>query len=478
MVDQEDIFNNEEVKKEIFIDYSNSSDDYVKKENKKKKTKYIVVASILILVLMASMFVAGYFSGKQTSIEADMPMLVEAYNLVKKYYYKDISWEEFQVLATEGFFNSVDDFTFMSEYDYTTAKLSLGITISSTLYNEHKIDYIIPGSPVDKATASVYYSTDNLVTGGTEVLSPVSIDIGDKIFAISIEGLAPTKLEGASVSLLNAFVTRAEDVVLYIQKSDGEDKFLDGYYKFEISKEIIVTKQAFYFDSASINDATNTTSMIKLTAFQKTAVKDFAECVDKFLESGNTNLILDLRSNGGGDSQILGFIAGCLLNGAATEDVKLARYVYNAGNGVFKEQFFKTQSKYTDDDGVEYTTKNIPSLVNNFKVTILCNGGSASCSEVIIGALMHYNNSVIVGSKTYGKGVGQTVRPLSDGEHYVHITNGQYYIPTYENGNEVWTTSIHEVGFTPDKDNKIPTSSSRPYAKDLYIQRALKIMTE
>ena len=64
-----------------------------------------ITAIVLVaLIVMSSMFVVGYFSGKKASMDADMPLLVEAYELVKKYYYEDIDWETFQVIAAEQFF--------------------------------------------------------------------------------------------------------------------------------------------------------------------------------------------------------------------------------------------------------------------------------------------------------------------------------------------------------------------------------------
>ena len=136
-MEQEDIF--QENKKPIFVDYSASVDNRTDPNNKKKKIITITAIVLVALIVMSSMFVVGYFSGKKASMDADMPLLVEAYELVKKYYYEDIDWETFQVIAAEQFFSSVDDFTFMSEYDYTTASIALGMNISSTIYNEHKI---------------------------------------------------------------------------------------------------------------------------------------------------------------------------------------------------------------------------------------------------------------------------------------------------------------------------------------------------
>jgi len=118
---------------------------------------------------------------------------------------------------------------------------------------------------------------------------------------------------------------------------------------------------------------------------------------------------------------------------------------------------------------------NLPALVEGFNMTILCNEGTASSSEALIGALQYYNGTKIIGSTTYGKGVGQVVIPY--GDYYIYITNSIYYIPTDENGDGVteWTKSIHEVGFTPDAENKID-NIIRPLSTDKAIARALTLL--
>jgi carboxyl-terminal processing protease len=72
---------------------------------------------------------------------------------------------------------------------------------------------------------------------------------------------------------------------------------------------------------------------------------------------------------------------------------------------------------------------------------ILVNSGSASASEIVAGALQDHNRATIVGTHTFGKGLVQTVMPLSRGRA-IKLTTSRYFTPSGD--------SIHEVGVTPD----------------------------
>ena len=74
-------------------------------------------------------------------------------------------------------------------------------------------------------------------------------------------------------------------------------------------------------------------------------------------------------------------------------------------------------------------------------MVVIVNKGSASASEIVAGALQDHNRALIVGTETFGKGLVQTVVPLSKGRA-IKLTTSRYYTPSGD--------SIHEVGITPD----------------------------
>ena len=86
-------------------------------------------------------------------------------------------------------------------------------------------------------------------------------------------------------------------------------------------------------------------------------------------------------------------------------------------------------------------------------MAVLVNGGSASASEVLTGALKDYQKATIIGTKTYGKGIVQTVIPFSDGSG-MSVTTAKYYSP---NG-----VCIQDIGIEPDIAVELPQGLKNP----------------
>jgi carboxyl-terminal processing protease len=158
---------------------------------------------------------------------------------------------------------------------------------------------------------------------------------------------------------------------------------------------------------------------IKLNKFSRTTFEEFSEGVVKLLGQGMTQLILDLRGNGGGYLDAAVRIADQFL-----EEGQLI--VYTEGNA-------RKRQEYRASKG---------GLCKDIEVVILIDEGSASASEILAGAIQDNDRGTIIGRRSFGKGLVQEQNLLHDGSA-IRLTIARYYTPTgrsiqkpYENGNE------------------------------------------
>ncbi|MDE7311402.1 MAG: S41 family peptidase [Eubacterium sp.] len=220
-----------------------------------------------------------------------------------------------------------------------------------------------------------------------------------------------------------------------------------------ISREGEFENREFKVKRATVDVPTVESSMMKdeiglvvINEFGKATAEDFIHAVEELQKQGMRKIIIDLRDNPGGmyDSVI-----------------EVLDYILPEGLIVYTEDKYGNRQEEVSD--AEHYL--------DLPMAVLINGNSASCSEIFAGAIRDYDYGVLIGTKTYGKGVVQTVRPLSDNSA-IKLTTAKYFTPKGEN--------IHGTGIEPDIELKykyageIKAGASYDYTKDNQVKRAIR----
>ena len=223
----------------------------------------------------------------------------------------------------------------------------------------------------------------------------------------------------------------------YIYKVDGEDmqgkdsSYVVSKIKGEAGTKVTITvvregatdpidieveRQKIESPTVEYQMLDNDMAYIQITEFDLVTTEQFEEAYKQAQADGMKGLILDLRSNPGGNLSTV---------------CDIARIILPKGLIVYTEDKYGKREEYTCDGA------------NQIKVplVVLTNGYSASASEILAGAVKDYGIGTLVGTTTYGKGIVQKVINLSDGSA-VKLTVSNYFTP---NGN-----NIHKIGIDPD----------------------------
>ena len=160
---------------------------------------------------------------------------------------------------------------------------------------------------------------------------------------------------------------------------------------------------------------------VRVSQFSETTARELSRAIDTMQENNEgmlTGLVLDLRNNPGG-----------VLDAAVdVSDLFLDSGVIVSAEGRTAESRFRRSAHRGD-------------VLDGAEMIVLVNQGSASASEIVAGALQDHGRAVVVGVPTFGKGLVQTVMPLSKGRA-IKLTTSRYYTPSGD--------SIHETGISPD----------------------------
>ena len=177
---------------------------------------------------------------------------------------------------------------------------------------------------------------------------------------------------------------------------------------------------------------------IKLVAFNEGCSEKMAEALRYADQRKIKKVILDLRDNSGG---------------IGTEAFETAS-LFLPKNKVI------TTIKYNDSSMDEVHKSTASFMAKKYTTVVLVNKNSASCSEMVAGALQDHGYGFLIGENTYGKSTGQQIFPIKPLEGYLKLTISKYYTPS---GN-----MIPEEGITPDRfvsNSKIPVHKSKDFEK-------------
>jgi carboxyl-terminal processing protease len=361
-----------------------------------KKRNLLIVSAFAILFIAAN---NRADHGKYFEISKNIEIFTNLYKELNTYYVDDVDPSKLMRTGVDAMLNSLDPYTnYISEsdiegYRYITEGKYTGVGASFNKIDETVfITDVYEGSPSQKA----------------------GLKAGDKILAVDGKSALNRSVDEVGDILKGAPLT---DVELTINRPqlDGSLKSM----KIKVKRDEVTEQNVPY--SGMLNDKTG---YIVLTTFTQKAGEN-VEKAFKELKEKNPNmksLVFDLRGNGGG-----------LLN----EAVNICNiWIPRA------EMVVTTKGKVIDWDR-SFKTLN-PSVDEQMPIVILVDKGTASASEIVSGTLQDYDRAVVMGQRSYGKGLVQNMRDIGYNSK-LKLTTAKYYIPSgrciqavkYENGKPV-----------------------------------------
>lgn len=234
---------------------------------------------------------------------------------------------------------------------------------------------------------------------------------------------------------------KAGDVILKVDGNEITEPNLDktiATIRGEKGEEVtlsVLREGSEYLDISIVRDEIKVISVkgeiidgnigyIQISSFDEDVAKDFKNKIVELKSQGMKGMILDLRGNPGG---------------SLSEAVNVASQFIPKGKIVTY-----TIDKYDK----KQEAKSVGGEAEGMPLVILIDGGSASASEVVTGALRDYEAGTIIGTTSFGKGIVQQLIEFKDGNGGLKVTTSKYYTPNGEN--------IHKIGIKPDIEVEIP----------------------
>jgi carboxyl-terminal processing protease len=341
-----------------------------------KKNKILIP---VVLLLMTGLFAFVRPGDDYFQIARSLDIFATLFKEINSYYVDEVDPERLIGNATEGILESLDPYTV-----FIPAEAAESFSIQTTG------QYAGIGALVTSIEKKIYISQPYEGFPAYQA----GIRVGDQIVSVGGKPVNGNSTTDVTTLLKGPPDTEVELVVR--RQGVKEDIPL------RLTRKRIKVKSVAW--SGLMNP---TTGYIQVSEFNAGTGREVEAAFRALREKGITSLILDLRDNPGG---------------LLYEAVNVANLFLPKGKEVVS-----TRGKMQDSNKI-YSTLNEP-LDTTMPMVVLVSGGSASASEIVAGALQDYDRAVLVGQKTFGKGLVQITRPLPY-DAQIKLTTARYYIPS------------------------------------------------
>lgn len=354
-----------------------------------KTVSRVGILSVLVLVTFAP-WTDSHADRSETYRQLDLFSTV--FDRIRSHYVEEVDDKEIIEAAINGMLSSLDPHSsYLSADRFKEMQVQTrgefgGLGIEVTM--ENGLVKVI--SPIDETPAA-----------------RAGLEAGDFITALDGEAIMGMTLSEAVDQMRGAPGTK---LIVTIARQGAKEQF-----DVEIIRDVIKIQSVRHKIEGK-------TGYLRITSFNEqteTGIKKSIRALRKDIGDEMNGLILDLRSNPGG-----------LLDQAV------------AVTDAFLEHGEIVQTRGRDPKDIQRYQARTGDMIDNLPLIILINGGSASASEIVAGALQDYNRALIVGTRSFGKGSVQTIIPLGKINGAMRLTTARYYTPSGR--------SIQAEGIEPD----------------------------
>ncbi|MCT4606864.1 MAG: S41 family peptidase [Marinisporobacter sp.] len=342
-------------------------------------------------------------------------------DFVKENYYIPVDESKFEDGIIKGLFESLDDpySVYMNQKEFTSLM-------------EH--------------TKGTYDGIGVIMTAGKDgfitVVSPIEdtpgekagLRTGDKIVKVNDHHVRASTAEQLDKAVSMIKGKHGTKVSLTVMRPEKKEPFVVDIIREEIRLKTVKSRML-----------QDDIGYIRITMFDEKTAKDFMKQLDELEKKNIKGLVIDLRNNPGGLLDECAEIADRILG---KQDI-----VYT------QDRAGKREYKRSDEEKVDYP------------FVLLVNGGSASASEIVSGAVKDTKSGTLIGTTTFGKGLVQQVIPLKDGSGF-KLTTAQYFTP---NG-----TYIHGKGIEPNIVIELPEELKEKIditdEEDVQLQKGIEVL--